>query len=95
MTDRDRAILSDVASKYKAARQSVRVIAMPARSRRRRGRTAARAPTSPGARRRVAKTLIGMGIPANALETSTGGATYDDRSRPACRQPPRRRHIGS
>ena len=26
----------------------------------------------------VAKTLINMGVPANALETSTGGATYDE-----------------
>ena len=26
----------------------------------------------------VAKVLIGMGIPATALETSTGGATYSE-----------------
>jgi len=77
LTDRDRAILSDVASKYKGERSSrVRVI----------GHASATEKTSGGegsdlalARAdAVAKTLIGMGVPANALETSTGGATYDE-----------------
>jgi outer membrane protein OmpA-like peptidoglycan-associated protein len=77
LTDRDRAILSDVASKYKGERSSrVRVI----------GHASATEKTGGGegsdlalARAdAVAKTLIGMGVPANALETSTGGATYDE-----------------
>ncbi len=78
LTDRDRAILSDVASQYKGERGSrVRVI----------GHVSTTEKTTGGgegpnlALQRadaVAKTLIDMGIPANALETSTGGATYDE-----------------
>jgi outer membrane protein OmpA-like peptidoglycan-associated protein len=80
LTDRDRAILSDVASQYKGERGSrVRVIGHAST-------TEASAAASSGegsdlalARAdAVAKTLIGMGVPANALETSTGGATYDE-----------------
>ncbi len=77
LTDRDRAILTDVVSQYKGERDSrVRVI----------GHASATEKTAGGegsdlalARADVvAKTLIGMGVPANALETSTGGATYDE-----------------
>ncbi len=76
LTDRDRAILSDVASRYKGERGSrVRVIGHASTT-----ETGASGEGSDLALTRadaVAKTLMGMGIPANALETSTGGATYD------------------
>lgn len=76
LTDRDRAILSDVASKYKGERSSrVRVIGHASATEK-----AAGAGSDLGLARAdaVAKALIGMGVPANALETSTGGATYDE-----------------
>jgi outer membrane protein OmpA-like peptidoglycan-associated protein len=80
LTDRDRAILSDVASKYKGERSSrVRVIGHASTSEKAAG-TGSGAPADLALARAdaVAKTLIGMGVPANALETSTGGATYDE-----------------
>ena len=80
MTDRDRAILSDVASKYKGERGSrVRVIGHASAVEKTAGTNGGEGSDLALARAdAVAKTLIGMGIPANALETSTGGATYDE-----------------
>jgi len=80
MTDRDRAILSDVASKYKGERGSrVRVIGHASAAEKTAGTNGGEGSDLGLARAdAVAKTLIGMGIPANALETSTGGATYDE-----------------
>jgi outer membrane protein OmpA-like peptidoglycan-associated protein len=79
LTDRDRAILTDVASQYKGERTSrVRVIGHASATERTAGRAAARARPALERADAVAKTLIGMGVPANALETSTGGATYDE-----------------
>jgi len=76
LTDRDRAILSDVASKYKGERGNrVRVIGHASAGEKGAGDGADLATARADA---VAKTLIGMGVPANALETSTGGATYDE-----------------
>jgi outer membrane protein OmpA-like peptidoglycan-associated protein len=76
LTDRDRAILSDVASKYKGERGSrVRVIGHASATEKAAGAGSDLALARADA---VAKTLIGMGVPANALETSTGGATYDE-----------------
>jgi outer membrane protein OmpA-like peptidoglycan-associated protein len=80
LTDRDRAILTDVVSQYKGERGSrVRVIGHASATEKAAassgGEGADLALTRADA---VAKTLIGMGVPANALETSTGGATYDE-----------------
>jgi outer membrane protein OmpA-like peptidoglycan-associated protein len=80
LTDRDRAILSDVASKYKGERGSrVRVIGHASATEKPAGTSGSEGSDLALARAdAVAKTLIGMGVPANALETSTGGATYDE-----------------
>ena len=79
LTDRDRAILSDVASKYKGERSSrVRVIGHASASEKAAGSNAEGADLALARADAVAKTLMGMGVPANALETSTGGATYDE-----------------
>jgi len=76
LTDRDRAILSDVASKYKGERGSrVRVIGHASTTEKGTGAATDLATARADA---VAKTLIGMGVPAKALETSTGGANYDE-----------------
>jgi outer membrane protein OmpA-like peptidoglycan-associated protein len=76
LTDHDRAILGDVASQYKGERGSrVRVIGHASPTEKSAGGGADLALARADA---VAKTLIGMGVPANALETSTGGATYDE-----------------
>jgi outer membrane protein OmpA-like peptidoglycan-associated protein len=75
LTDRDRAILTDVASKYKGERTSrVRVIGHASATE----KGAGDADLATARADAVAKTLIGMGIPAKALETSTGGASYDE-----------------
>jgi outer membrane protein OmpA-like peptidoglycan-associated protein len=79
LTDRDRAILSDVASKYKGERGSrVRVIGHASANEKAGGASGEGADLALARADAVAKTLIGMGVPANALETSTGGATYDE-----------------
>jgi outer membrane protein OmpA-like peptidoglycan-associated protein len=79
MTDRDRAILSDVASKYKGERTSrVRVIGHASAAEKATGASGEGSDLALARADAVAKTLIGMGVPANALETSTGGATYDE-----------------
>jgi len=80
LTDRDRAILSDVASQYKGERSSrVRVIGHASATEKTAGTSGAEGSDLALARAdAVAKTLIGMGVPADALETSTGGATYDE-----------------
>ena len=80
LTDHDRAILGDVATKYKGERSSrVRVIGHAS--------AAEKAAAASGSERSdlalaraeaVAKTLISMGVAANALETSSGGADYDE-----------------
>lgn len=79
LTDHDRAVLTDVAKAYTQQRGSrVRVIGHASS-------TEAKTPSREGegdlATARadaVAQTLIALGVPANALETSTGGATYDE-----------------
>jgi outer membrane protein OmpA-like peptidoglycan-associated protein len=75
LTDHDRAVLTDVAKAYTQQRGSrVRVIGHAAQAEKGEGETdlaSARADA-------VARTLIALGVPANALETSTGGATYDE-----------------
>jgi outer membrane protein OmpA-like peptidoglycan-associated protein len=79
LTDHDRAVLTDVAKAYTQQRGSrVRVIGHAARAE-------AKTPSGEGegdlASARadaVAQTLIALGVPANALETTTGGATYDE-----------------
>jgi outer membrane protein OmpA-like peptidoglycan-associated protein len=75
LTDHDRAVLTDVAKAYTQQRGSrVRVIGHAARAEKGDGEAdlaSARADA-------VARTLIALGVPANALETSTGGATYDE-----------------
>ena len=80
LTDRDRAILSDVASQYKGERGSrVRVIGHASTTEKTTGQSGGEGSNLALERAdAVAKTLIGMGVPANALETSTGGATYDE-----------------
>ncbi len=79
LTDRDRAILSDVASQYKGERSSrVRVIGHASATEKTAGESGAASDLALSRADAVAKTLIGMGVPANALETSTGGATYDE-----------------
>ena len=80
LTDRDRAILSDVASQYKGERTSrVRVIGHASTTEKTTGQSGGEGSNLALERAdAVAKTLIGMGVPANALETSTGGATYDE-----------------
>ena len=80
LTDRDRAILSDVASQYKGERTSrVRVIGHASTTEKTPGQSSGDGADLALERAdAVAKTLIGMGVPANALETSTGGATYDE-----------------
>ena len=79
LTDHDRAVLTDVAKAYTQQRGSrVRVIGHASSAE-------TKAPSGEGegdlASARadaVAQTLIALGVPANALETSTGGATYDE-----------------
>ncbi len=79
LTDHDRAVLTDVAKAYTQQRGSrVRVIGHAAQAE-------AKTPSGEGegdlASARadaVAQTLIALGVPANALETTTGGATYDE-----------------
>jgi outer membrane protein OmpA-like peptidoglycan-associated protein len=80
LTDRDRAILTDVASQYKGERTSrVRVIGHASTTEKTAGQSGGESADLALERAdAVAKTLIGMGVPANALETSTGGATYDE-----------------
>jgi len=80
LTDRDRAILSDVASQYKGERTSrVRVIGHASATEKTTEQSGGEGSNLALERAdAVAKTLIGMGVPANALETSTGGATYDE-----------------
>jgi outer membrane protein OmpA-like peptidoglycan-associated protein len=80
LTDRDRAILTDVVSQYKGERSSrVRVIGHASATEKAAGTSGGEGSDLALARAdAVAKTLIGMGVPANALETSTGGATYDE-----------------
>ncbi len=79
LTDRDRAILSDVASQYKGERGSrVRVIGHASATEKTAGESGGPSDLALARADGVAKTLIGMGIPAKALETSTGGATYDE-----------------
>jgi outer membrane protein OmpA-like peptidoglycan-associated protein len=75
LTDHDRAVLTDVAKAYTQQRGSrVRVIGHAARA-----ESGAAEPDLASARAdAVAQTLIALGVPANALETSTGGATYDE-----------------
>ena len=78
LTDHDRAILTDIADMYTRNRSSrVRVV----------GHASASEPADAGdgeggmalARAEaVAQALMRMGVPANALETATGGATYDE-----------------
>jgi outer membrane protein OmpA-like peptidoglycan-associated protein len=78
LTDHDRAILTDVAKAYTQQRGNrVRVI----------GHASSGEAKAPGGEEEdlasaradaVAETLIALGVPANALETSTGGATYDE-----------------
>jgi outer membrane protein OmpA-like peptidoglycan-associated protein len=79
LTDHDRAVLTDVAKAYTQQRGSrVRVIGHASSAE-------AKTPSADGegdlASARadaVAQTLIALGVPANALETTTGGATYDE-----------------
>jgi outer membrane protein OmpA-like peptidoglycan-associated protein len=79
LTDRDRAILSDVASQYKGERSSrVRVIGHASATEKTIGTSSEGTDLALARADAVAKTLIGMGVPAKALETSTGGATYDE-----------------
>lgn len=80
LTDRDRAILTDVASQYKGERTSrVRVIGHASATERTAGQSGGEGADLALQRAdAVAKTLISMGVPATALETSTGGATYDE-----------------
>jgi outer membrane protein OmpA-like peptidoglycan-associated protein len=79
LTDRDRAILSDVASQYKGERTSrVRVIGHASATEKTVGTSSEGTDLALARADAVAKTLIGMGVPAKALETSTGGATYDE-----------------
>jgi len=79
LTDRDRAILSDVASQYKGERGSrVRVIGHASATEKSAGESGGASDLALARADAVAKTLIGMGVPANALETSTGGAAYDE-----------------
>lgn len=71
LTDRDRAILGDVATLYTRERGSrVRVIGH--------GSAGDGAELALARADAVAKTLMGMGVPATALETATGGPTYDE-----------------
>ncbi len=79
LTDRDRAILSDVASQYKGERSSrVRVIGHASATEKTVGTSGEGSDLALERADAVAKTLIGMGVPATALETSTGGANYDE-----------------
>jgi outer membrane protein OmpA-like peptidoglycan-associated protein len=81
LTDHDRAVLHDVAQAYSKERSSrLRVVGHASATEVASAGTAganqfdtalARADT-------VAKALIGMGVPPRVLETSTGGATYDE-----------------
>jgi len=78
LSDRDRAILSDIAGMYARDRASrVRVVGHASSSEPadagdgESGMAMARADA-------VAQALIGMGVPAGALETAAGGATYDE-----------------
>lgn len=77
LTDHDRAVLTDVAKAYTRQRGSrVRVIGHAASAE---AKTAAGEPGLAASRAdAVAQTLIALGVPANALETTTGGATYDE-----------------
>jgi outer membrane protein OmpA-like peptidoglycan-associated protein len=77
LTDHDRAVLTDVAKAYTRQRGSrVRVIGHAASAE---ATSAAGEPGLAAARAdAVAQTLIALGVPANALETTTGGATYDE-----------------
>src|SRR5262249_40201657 len=80
LTDHDRAILDDVATKYKGERSSrVRVIGHASAAEKAAAASSAEGSDLALARAEaVAKTLISMGVPANALETSSGGADYDE-----------------
>jgi outer membrane protein OmpA-like peptidoglycan-associated protein len=77
LTDHDRAVLTDVAKAYTRQRGSrVRVIGHAANAE---AKSAAGEPGLAAARAdAVAQTLIALGVPANALEMTTGGATYDE-----------------
>jgi len=81
LTDHDRAVLHDVAEAYAKERSSrVRVVGH-ASATEAAGAGAAGGSASDTALARadaVAKALIKLGVPARALETSTGGAAYDE-----------------
>jgi len=74
LTDRDRAILRDVVLLYQQQRGSrLRVIGHASA-----GETAPDSDIAGVRAAVVAEALVALGVPARFLETSTGGATYDE-----------------
>jgi len=82
LTDHDRAVLHDVAVAYAKERSSrLRIVGHASATEAAAGSGAGGASqfdTALGRADAVAKALIGMGVPARVLETTTGGATYDE-----------------
>jgi len=79
LTDLDRAVLTDVAKMYTQQRGSrVRVIGHASSAEAGAAGTADGPGLAAARAGAVAQTLIALGVPANALETTTGGATYDE-----------------
>jgi outer membrane protein OmpA-like peptidoglycan-associated protein len=82
LTDHDRAVLHDVAVAYSKERSTrLRIVGHASATETAGGGAAGGASqfdTALGRADAVAKALIGMGVPARVLETTTGGATYDE-----------------
>ena len=79
LTDHDRAVLTDVAKAYTQQRGSrVRVIGHASSAEMKTPNGEGEGDLASARADAVAETLIALGVPANALETSTGGATYDE-----------------
>jgi len=82
LTDHDRAVLHDVAEAYTKERSTrLRIVGHASATEAAGGAGGSGASlfdTALGRADAVAKALIGMGVPARVLETTTGGATYDE-----------------